>query len=72
MRVGKKHIYQECVELVPCSNPAPPQHTANSVSSEVAFYLGCPSTVSWPLRGRRGTVSTQCTQNPLKRIEEKK
>ncbi len=45
------------------SNPAPPQHTANSVSPEVGSHLGWHSTVCWPLRGGRGT---QYTQKPLK------
>jgi hypothetical protein len=41
------------------SNPAPPQHTANSVSPEVGSHLGWHNTVCWPLRDGRGTQYTQ-------------
>jgi hypothetical protein len=51
------------------SNPAPPQHTANSVSPEVGSHLGWHCTVCWPLRGSRGT---QYAQKNLKIYREKK
>jgi hypothetical protein len=51
----------DCKAVVLGSNPAPPQHTANSVSPEVGSHLEWHSTVCWPLRGGRGT---QYTQNP--------
>jgi hypothetical protein len=52
----------DCKSVVLGSNPAPPQHTANSVSPEVGSHLGWHSTVCWPLRGGRGTY----TQKPIK------
>jgi hypothetical protein len=51
------------------SNPAPPQHTENSVNPEVGSHLGLHSTVCWPLRGGRGT---QYTQKTLKIYRKKK
>ncbi len=59
----------DCKSVVLGSNPAPPQHMANSVSPEVGSHLGWHSTMCWPLRGGRGT---QYTQKPLKNIKEKK
>ncbi len=53
----------DCKTVVLGSNPAPPQHTANSVSPEVGSHLGWHSTVCWPLRGGRGTY----TQKPIKK-----
>jgi hypothetical protein len=47
----------DCKSVVLGSNPAPPQHTANSVSPEVGNHLGWHSTVCWPLRGGRGTYT---------------
>ncbi len=47
----------DCKSVVLGSNPAPPQHTANSVSPEVGSHLGWHSTVCWPLRGGRGTYT---------------
>ncbi len=52
----------DCKSVVLGSNPAPPQHTANSASPEVGSHLGWHSTVCWPLRGGRGTY----TQKPIK------
>ncbi len=52
------HSLQFWHAVVLGSNPAPPQHTANSVSPEVGSHLGWPRTVCWPLRGGRGTPYT--------------
>ncbi len=41
------------------SNPAPPQHTANSVDPKLGSHLGLHSTVCWPMRGGRGAQYTQ-------------
>jgi hypothetical protein len=49
----------DCESVVTGSNPAPPQHRANSVSPYVGCYLGWHSTVCWPLRDGRGTNNTQ-------------
>jgi hypothetical protein len=57
----------DCKSVVLGSNPAHPQHTANSVSPEVGRHLGWHSTVCWPLRGGRGTY----IQQPLKYIGKK-
>ncbi len=51
----------DCKSVVLSSNPAPPQHMANSVNPEVGSHLGWHSTVCWPLRGGRGTQYTQKT-----------
>jgi hypothetical protein len=59
----------DCKSVVLGSNPAPPQHMANSVSPEVGSYLGWHSTVCWPLRGGRGTYTYAKTH---KNIKEKK
>jgi hypothetical protein len=59
----------DCKSVVLGSNPAPPQHMANSVSPEVGSHLGKHSTVCWPLRGGRGA---QFTQKTSKNIKEKK
>ncbi len=59
----------DCKSVVLGSNPAPPQHTANSVSPEAGSHLGWHSTVCWPLRGGRGT---HYTQKPLKIYRKKK
>ncbi len=48
----------DCKSVVLGSNPAPPQHTVNSVSPEVGSHLGSHSTVCWPLRWGRGTLYT--------------
>jgi hypothetical protein len=53
----------QCKSVVLGSNPAPPQHTANSVSPEVGSHLGWHSSMCWPLRGGRFTQYTQ--KNPL-------
>jgi hypothetical protein len=52
----------QCKSVVLSSNPAPPHHTANSVSPEVGSHLGCHSTVCWPLRGGRGTYTKKNLQ----------
>ncbi len=49
----------DCKSVVLGSNPAPPQHTANSVNPEVGNHLGSHSTVCWLLRVGRGTQYTQ-------------
>ncbi len=58
----------DCKSVVLGSNPAPRQHIANSISTEVDSHLGWHSTVCWPLRGRRGF---QYTQKPLKIYRKK-
>jgi hypothetical protein len=58
----------DCKSVVLGSNPAPPLHTANSVSPEVGSHLGWHSTVCWPHRGSRGTPYTH---KPLKIYRKK-
>jgi hypothetical protein len=59
----------DCKSVVLGSNPALPQHIANSVSPELGRHLGWHSTMCWPLRDGRGT---QYTQKPLKIYRGKK
>jgi hypothetical protein len=59
----------DCKSVVLGSNPAPTQHTANSVHPEVGSHLGLHSTVCCPLRSGRGT---QYTQKILKVYRKKK
>jgi hypothetical protein len=65
----------DCKSVVLGSNPAPPQHMANSVSPEVGSHLGKHSAMCWPLRwqryaGRSGQFRGQKGLGPLEKHRE--